>query len=172
MATYRHVISIGLLMFVAPLGGCVEFDPMGAASHATEPGMVARAPETGNLPADPNDELALGKQHYRDRSFGLAEHHFRLAVEKSSSDAEAWLGLAASHDQLGRFDLADREYAQVVKKAGTSFELLNNRGYSYMMRGDFNRARRDFVAAQRLDPDSEFVRNNLRTLDEKASARG
>ena len=171
MAAYRRVLSMCAFLFAAPLGGCVGLDPTGAASMAGDQAMMAKAPDVGNL-QDPSDELATAKQLYRERTFGLAEHHFQLAVEKAPNNAEAWLGLAATHDQLGRFDLADREYAQVVKKAGTTFELLNNRGYSYMMRGDLGRARRDFNAAQRLEPDSAFVRNNLHALDEKSAARG
>jgi len=133
--------------------------------------MAAKAPEGADTP-ERADELAAGKQSYRDGAYGLAEQHFRRAVEASSNNAEAWLGLAATHDQLGRFDLADREYAQVEKRTGKSLELLNNRGYSHLMRGDYAGARRDFDAALRIAPDSEFTRNNMRLLDAKAAARG
>lgn len=170
MAAYRRIFALGLVLLAAPLGGCLGIDATAGLGAGAEPEMTARAPETGNLP-EPNDYIAAGKQSFRDRSFGLAEKHFSRAVEVTPSNAEAWLGLAATHDQLGRFDLADKEYAQVAKKTGTTFELLNNRGYSYMLRGDFTRARRDFEAARRLEPDSEFVRNNLRALDAKSAAR-
>ncbi len=70
-------------------------------------------------PGDPNDDLNLGKRHYRANNFGLAERYFRRAVEKgpgdTSRDAEAWLGLAASYDRLRRFELADRAYAHAAK---------------------------------------------------------
>jgi len=59
-------------------------------------GPAGRKTAPGLLGSDPNDELNLGKKHYRANNFGLAEKHFRLAVEKHPRDAEAWLGLAAS----------------------------------------------------------------------------
>ncbi|HEX9073195.1 MAG TPA: pilus assembly protein N-terminal domain-containing protein, partial [Pseudolabrys sp.] len=46
------------------------------------------------LGSDPNDELSLGKKYFRHNDYGLAEKHFRRAVEKHPRDAEAWLGLA------------------------------------------------------------------------------
>src|SRR5687768_13594733 len=49
---------------------------------------------------DPQGDRALGKKHFRAQSFGLAETHFRRAVEADATDAESWLGLAASYDQL------------------------------------------------------------------------
>ena len=67
------------------------------------------------LGADPNDDLSIGKKYYRQGSYGLAERHFRKAVELHPRDAESWVGLAAAYDQLKRFDLADRAYAQAIK---------------------------------------------------------
>jgi len=120
----------------------------------------------GLLGSDPNDELSLGKKQYRANNFGLAEKHFRLAVEKHPRDAEAWLGLAASYDRLRRFDLADRAYAQAVGILGPTVEILNNQGYSYMLRGDYKRAHATLAAARRKDPNNKYVQNNLRLLEE------
>jgi tetratricopeptide (TPR) repeat protein len=63
---------------------------------------VSPGAEKGLLGSDPYDELSLGKKHYRANDFGLAEKHFRKAVETHPRDAEAWLGLAASYDRLRR----------------------------------------------------------------------
>jgi len=120
----------------------------------------------GLLGSDPYDELNLGKKHYRANNFGLAEKHFRLAVEKHPRDAEAWLGLAASYDRLRRFDLADRAYAQAIGILGPTVEILNNQGYSYMLRGDYKRARETLAAARRKDPNNKYVQNNIRLLEE------
>ena len=46
---------------------------------------VPAAAEPGLLGSDPNDELSLGKKHYRANDFGLAEKHFRRAVETASA---------------------------------------------------------------------------------------
>ena len=60
-----------------------------ARSHV----RAAKATAPGLLGSDPNDDLSLGKKQYRANNFGLAEKHFRRAVEKHPRDAEAWLGL-------------------------------------------------------------------------------
>jgi tetratricopeptide (TPR) repeat protein len=118
----------------------------------------------GLLGNDPNDDLNLGKKHFRAANFGLAERHFRRAVELHPRDLESWIGLAASYDRLRRFDLADRAYDQATKIAGPSAELLNNWGYSYMLRGDYRRARETLLQAQAQDPANPYVKNNLELL--------
>ncbi len=102
--------------------------PATTGSIAADRQIVAAAPAE---PEDPNDDLNLGKRHFRESDFGLAERHFRRAVEKGPGDtrrdAEAWLGLAASYDRLRRFELADRAYAHAIKILGPTPEILNNR---------------------------------------------
>jgi Flp pilus assembly protein TadD len=115
---------------------------------------------------DPNDDLNIGKKYFRQGSYGLAERHFRKAVELHPRDAESWVGLAAAYDRLRRFDLADRAYQQATKLIGETPELLNNRGFSYMLRGDYRRARTMLLAAQAKDPKSLYIANNLKLLTE------
>jgi len=139
-------------------------DPSTGISAPPPPGVAGPA-EPALLGSDPNDDLSLGKKYYRTNNFGLAEKHFRRAVELHPQDAEAWLGLAASYDRLRRFDLADRAYAQAIRIVGPTVEILNNQGFSYMLRGDFKRARATLRRAQRKEPDNKFVANNLRLLN-------
>jgi len=127
---------------------------------------VAPATEPGLLGSDPNDELSQGKKQYRAANYGLAEQHFRRAVELHPRDAEAWLGLAASYDRLRRFDLADRAYHQAIGIVGETVEILNNQGFSFMLRGDYKRARQKLLAADRKDPGNKYVANNLHLLEE------
>jgi tetratricopeptide (TPR) repeat protein len=139
------------------------------------------APETPDAPldkppqtpellgVDPNDDLSIGKKYFHQGSYGLAERHFRKAVELHGRDAESWVGLAASYDRLRRFDLADRAYGQAIKLIGATPEIMNNQGFSYMLRGDYGRARTTLLSAQAKDPKSLFIANNLRLLE--ASAR-
>lgn len=122
-------------------------------------------PLKGLLGSDPNDELSLGKKHFRASDYGLAEKHFRRAVETHPRDAEAWIGLAASYDRLRRFDLADRAYGQAVGIVGPTVEILNNQGFSYMLRGDYKRAHAALAAALRKDPNNKYVQNNMRLLE-------
>ena len=149
------------------LAGCAQ-GPL--SFGAADPASPVADAGTGNA-IEPDDYRGAGKEFFRKREYGQAEKSFTRAVEVSPSDAESWIGLAATHDQLGRFDLSDRDYAQARKLTGLSAEFLNNRGYSYMLRGDKRCARADFLAAQRLQPDNAFVANNLKLLDEKAAGR-
>ena len=140
-----------------------------ASANATPPPLgVSPEAERGLLGSDPNDDLSLGKKQYRAHNYGLAERHFQHAAELHPRDAEAWLGLAASYDQLRRFDLADRAYAQAIRIIGPTAEILNNQGYSYMLRGDYRRARVKLKAAQRLEPNNKYIANNLRLLEKSA----
>jgi len=145
-------------------------DPQPSADETTgtvpPPLGVTTKAEPGLLGSDPNDELSLGKKYFRHNDYGLAEKHFRRAVEMHPRDAEAWLGLAASYDRLRRFDLADRAYAQAVRILGPTVEILNNQGYSYMLRGDYKRAHAALAAAKRKDPTNKYVQNNLHLLEE------
>jgi len=118
---------------------------------------------TGNNAAD---DIKLGKKHYRDQNFGLAERHFRRAVEAAPNNAEAWMGLAAAYDRLRRFDLADRAYNQAQKIVGATPELLNNHGYSYILRGDYKNARLKLAAAKVKAPNNQYVQNNIDLLED------
>ncbi len=122
--------------------------------------------DSGLFGSNPQDDLALGKEEFRKNNFGLAEVHFRHAVELRPNDGEAWLGLAASYDRLKRFDLADRAYAQVLKIVGPIPEVLNNQGYSYILRGDYPKARSILLTARAKAPDNPYIANNLALLDQ------
>ncbi|RUU50228.1 hypothetical protein EOD07_32560, partial [Mesorhizobium sp. M2C.T.Ca.TU.002.02.1.1] len=94
-----------------------------------------------------------------------AEQHFRKAVELKSDNAEAWMGLAASYDELGRFDFADRAYAQLLKVAGRKPQIVNNMGYSQLLRGNKKRARALLLEAKAGMADQTVVNANLALLD-------
>lgn len=159
MFSVRKILAVSMLAAALPLAGC---NSLGGGFQANVGGEAVASPK-GNTPAI-GDELARAKAHFRERNFGLAESQFRAIVEREPGNAEAWLGLAASYDQLRRFELADRAYEQVRKLAGSSVALHNNSGMSFLMRGNRQRARAEFRKAQRLDPNNEFVRNNLAAL--------
>jgi tetratricopeptide (TPR) repeat protein len=123
------------------------------------------------LGIDPNDDLSVAKQHFRQENYGIAERYFRRAVEAGPNDAEAWLGLAASYDRLKRFDLADRAYEQLARLVGPTPEVLNNQGFSYILRGDYARAREILLAARAKDPANPYIKNNLELLEKSARTR-
>jgi len=111
------------------------------------------------------DEPArLGSEAFARANFGLSEKYFRSAVEANPLDADSWVGLAASYDQLRRFDLADRAYGQALKLKGRTVQILNNLGFSYLLRGNATEAERYFAEARARDPHNPVVRNNLKIL--------
>jgi Flp pilus assembly protein TadD len=152
-------------------------NPFAALINAPAAGSEAAA-TTGSVPkdsppatpellgTDPNDDLSIGKKYFRQGSYGLAERHFRKAVERHPRDAESWVGLAASYDRLRRFDLADRAYSQAIRIVGPTPEILNNQGFSYILRGDYRRARTTLLAAKAKAPENPFIQNNLQLLAE------
>lgn len=142
-------------------------DPTPTGSVRTPPPFDVAPDQVpkGLLGKDPNDDLSLGRKYFRSANFGLAEQHFRRAVEEHPRDLESWIGLAASYDRLRRWDLADRAYDQAQKIAGPTPELLNNWGYSFMLRGDYPRARETLLRAQAADPGNPYIKNNIELLE-------
>src|SRR5262245_31894015 len=132
------------------------------------------APGTGH--EDPTDDLWLGKRHFHEENWGLAEKHFRRVVEHENvpaqRKAEPWVGLAASYDRLKRFDLADRAYSAAIAIVGATPEILNNQGFSYMLRGDYIRARAKFSEALARDPTNPYIQNNIEMLEKSMRGGG
>jgi Flp pilus assembly protein TadD len=152
------------------LGACSTLPGFAEADVAATSNTQVAGPTTPPLD-EIKDDLGLGKQHFRAENYGLAEMHFRRAVEQTPGSAEAWLGLAASYDQLKRWDLADRAYGEALKITGPTAAFLNNRGYSYLLRGDIRQASRDLATAAAKEPGNELIQNNLKALDGKARKR-
>jgi Flp pilus assembly protein TadD len=110
-------------------------------------------------------DLAQGKAQFRAANYGLAEQHFRKAVELKADNAEAWMGLAASYDELGRFDFADRAYSQLLKVAGRKPQIVNNMGYSQLLRGNKTKAKALLLEAKAGMADPTVVNANLALLN-------
>ena len=109
--------------------------------------------------------VTAGQEHFANQNYGLALENFEKAVESSSDNASAWLGLAASYDQLGKFKNADRAYEQLVQLKAGNARVYNNIGYSYLLRGDYPKARQYLSRAQDIDPSLEEVQGNIHLLE-------
>jgi len=153
------------------IGQAGSSETTGSIGSPAQSAPDPRAVKDAMLGSDPSDDLALGKRHYRERQYGLAEQHFRRAVEKLPRDGEAWLGLAASYDRLRRYELADRAYHEALDIYGPRPEVLNNIGYSFMLRGDLRKAREKFLEAQAKDPGNPTIANNIALVEEAAKRR-
>jgi Flp pilus assembly protein TadD len=150
------ISSIGMAAILAALvlGGCTT---TGIDTTAT----TSIAPVTADIS---ESDLVAGKAQFREANYGLAEKHFRKAVELRADNSEAWMGLAASYDQLGRFDFADRAYDQLLKVAGRRPEVLNNMGYSQLLRGNKHKAQALLTEAKNGMADPAVVNANLALL--------
>jgi Flp pilus assembly protein TadD len=157
----KHAVALSIVITSLSvfLAGC---QPSAENRLLAESGMKMEDPKF--YPSD--DYLRMGKVHFRNGDYGLAEEKFRKAVEVTPKDAEAWLGLAASYDQLRRFDLADKAYDKVLVLASDNAVILNNAGYSQLMRGNIEGARRFLLRAYELDPTNPYIVNNLALLGE------
>lgn len=154
----RYTTAFSLLA----LTGCSQMDTF------DKDGQVA--PNWTALTADANEPLSQSPirrafEAYGRGDFGLAERHFRAAVEHNPRDAKAWIGLAASYDQLRRFELADRAYGRAIKLSGETAQILNNQGYSLLLRGDLKAAQAKFARANQLRPGDATVANNMKLID-------
>ena len=150
---YRTIAS---LLAISVLAGC-SAESMGRIDTTRTAALgVSRDLSQG--------DLEQGKAHFVEANYGLAEKHFRKAVELRGDNSEAWLGLAASYDQLGRFDFADRAYAQLLRVAGRQPRIVNNMGYSQLLRGNRKEARKLLSEARRQMPGDPIVEANLKLL--------
>lgn len=164
----RHLVQTAALLLVAiSFAGCgmssadLRLDNLFSKDSSKRDGV---------LPANAT-HVEKGQWHYRDGAFGLAEKNFREAVEKTPSNAEAWIGLAASYDQLRRFDHAKRAYDSVIKLVGPTPTVLNNLGYHYYLRGNKRSAVQTLERARKAAPDNPFIANNLKMVRGTAAAR-
>ena len=144
------------------------FAAAAVAGCATGPGFAPAYDKVGRT----NEDLKAAQAHFYRGEFGLAEKRFRSAVESDPQNPEAWIGLAASYDQLSRFELADRSYARAKELTGETPVLLNNMGYSRLLRGDLGEAKKLLVRAQELDPLNLQITNNIRKLNTKLAKVG
>jgi Flp pilus assembly protein TadD len=150
------------ILLLLGTSGCRYLEPEdGAMLNAGKdetPSTFGKAPES--------IWLQKAKDSFRSGDYGLAERYYRQAIEERHSNAEAWLGLAASYDRLKRFDLADRAYKTVGGMIGNTPTFLNNLGYHYMLKGDFKAAENAFLDAQKQDPSNPYIKRNLALLSE------
>jgi Flp pilus assembly protein TadD len=115
-------------------------------------------------PYPDNQVLQTAKSQFAQGNYGHAARYYERAVEVAPKDGEAWLGLAASYDQVRRFDLAARAYREAGKYLGHRAEYYNGLGYSHMLRGELAKAQIEFLKAQELDPSNPTINNNLQML--------
>src|SRR5262245_64159811 len=99
--THAAVLATGVAMAFF-LSGCAGLE---SSEAALVTGVIPPSHQTPQ-----HEPLTMGKRTYRAGDYGLAERHFRQAVEDNPKSAEVWLGLAASYYELRRFGVGMRTY--------------------------------------------------------------
>lgn len=156
----RIALPATIVLAVLLLGGCQTADVLSSN------GTGSAVPLAGS--GDPSSsDLDQGRIQFMSGNYGLAEKHFRKAVELRRDNSEALLGLAASYDRLGRFDLADPVYDQLLKITGRQPRVLNNMGYSQYLRGDKVKARKLLLEARAALPGDKTVEGNMALLESR-----
>ncbi|MGO9172165.1 MAG: tetratricopeptide repeat protein [Rhodomicrobium sp.] len=158
-----------VIVFALSVGGCKELGDE-ATAVAGAKGDITATSTFGSGPEQVWVDKA--KENFRHGEYGLAERYFRQAIEERHSNAEAWLGLAASYDHLKRFEEADRAYEVLKKMTGTTPAYLNNLGFHYMLKGEFASAEEALQTAQAQDPNNPLIRANLALLADWKLAAG
>lgn len=146
-------------------------EPLISPNRPGAPDQVTRELETGALP-ETSKLVAEGKLQFSQGHYGLAIEAFSKSIERDSLNAQAWLGLAASYDQIGRFDQADKAYNKTQELMGSTPSVLNNLGYSYILRGNLDRARSTLAAAYAAEPHNPYIKNNIDILNERLVSLG
>jgi len=150
---------ISMLLFLS-LSACNSVDSTSSFGNPLAP---IDLPDHVN-PYPDNQVLQVAQAQFAQGNYGHAARYYQRAVEVAPQNGEAWLGLAASYDQVRRFDLADRAYREAGKYLGQKAEYYNSLGYSYMLRGDLAKAQGQLLKAQEIDPANPTISNNLQML--------
>ncbi len=155
----KTIKNIGAIILVSAfLSGCQTMLSEGSSTNGG--GLVVEPTNYSRF----DSKMIMAKKNFRSANFGLAESNFRQLVELHPGNGEAWLGLAASYDQLGLFDRSDRAYSQAIKLVGPKPAILNNQGYSQLLRGNKKAARRLFRKAAKLAPENARIKGNMELL--------
>ena len=157
---YRICLAMSLTAFLAACQPSTENRLLQGSGLKTEDAQF--------YPSD--SYIRQAKVSFHNSDYGLAEVNFRKAVELEPKDVEAWLGLAATYDELRRFDLADSAYMKVLALMPTNAIAYNNAGYSHLLRGDLKKARELLTKAAELDPNNPLIANNVVLLGKSEKA--
>lgn len=148
---------------------CGAFFITGCASDGT---LATGATLQDHSIPESEKKIAEAKLQFSEGNYGKAVDAYSKTVEVDPSNPDAWLGLAASYDQVRRFDQADKAYEKVQQLVGPTPKVLNNIGYSFLLRGNLEQSRETLVAARKGDPENPYILNNIDILNERLVAIG
>lgn len=112
---------------------------------------IRALPAPANASVPDSEALAKGKMLFGRGEFALAADAFRRAVRQDPASADAYNGLAASYDQLGRYDLSRRYYELALSRAPEDGRILRNLARSEVRQGHDLAARKLILEAAAID---------------------
>lgn len=121
---------------------------LGCSSHQI---AVRAKPAPESMVMADGQALAKGRMLFERGEFALAADAFNKAVRQNPDSADAYNGLAASYDNLGRYDLSRRYYELALAQAPEDGRILRNLARSMLAQGDRLAARRLIAEAAGLD---------------------
>ncbi len=158
-------LKVAFLSLMLAVSGCM-LGPLRFAGSGT----------SADTPADiipvSSEAHDKGVRHFQSGDYGLSERAFRDALAENPTNADTWLGLAASYDRLSRFDEADKAYRRAIRLAPKSPVVWNNLGFSYILRGKLNKADKTLQKASRLDDADPRIQSNIALLAAVRSTGG
>ncbi|WP_299346850.1 hypothetical protein [uncultured Maritalea sp.] len=163
-----HFGLVLMVLAALSMSGCTTANFASSSAFGGKRLEVADISDKGSYTAA--GALTEARSHFRNNNFGYSAAFYKRVVELSPKDPEGYVGLGASYDMLGRFDLSDRVYKAMYKLTGATAQYYNNLGYSQMLRGNLSAAYTNFKKAEKIEPDSIIVANNLQLLADAASS--
>jgi len=137
----KRKVAAALLLTVSAMG----------CTHSKLAVRALPAPESASM-ADAAS-LAKGRMLFARGEFALAADAFQKAARYDPKSADAYNGLAASYDQLGRYDLSRRYYELALAQAPEDGRVLRNFARSMLRQGNQLAARKLIAEAAALDQD-------------------
>jgi Flp pilus assembly protein TadD len=164
----RFFLCLVVASIATGLAACETVSGASTAQDVAATSTASPALELAYIPS--NEPFRLGLQHFSRGNYGLAERYFRDVVEKDPNNADAWIGLAGSYDNIRRFDLADRAYRMAIRLSGETPQILNNMGYSYILRGQYAVARKYIMNAYAREPADPTIIANVALINSLISS--
>lgn len=124
--------------------------PLVVASCSSKTVEVRAMPLPESARSADATSMAMGRMLFERGEYALAADAFRKAVRADPDSADAYNGLAASYDNLGRFDLSRRYYELALARAPEDGRILRNFARSMLGQGDKLAARKLLAEAAAL----------------------
>jgi len=109
----------------------------------------------------PEPHICLGTLYNGTGEYEKAAEEFQHALERNARTAEAYRGLAAAHERLGRTAEAERTYRRAVELRPNDWAGYNWLGVFYYRQGRYAEAAGMFEKVVALTPDNARGHHNL-----------